>query len=57
MNAVFYVQTKKGEVPFTFPKPISSRAEFDAYISGLTNDNLIKLLKTQEPNIEQLIKR
>lgn len=57
LNAVFYVQTKKGEVPFTFPKPISSRAEFDAYLSGLTNENLIKLLKTQEPNIEQLIKR
>lgn len=57
LNAVFRVKTTKGEVPITFPKPISSRADFERYLSGLTDDTLIKMLKTQQPNIEQLIKR
>lgn len=59
LNAVFYAQTKEGkEVPITVYDPISSRADFEAYLSGLTNEKLIKLFKSQGVNnIEQIIKR
>jgi len=58
LNAVFYAQTKDGkEQPITIYDPISSRAEFEAYLSGLTNEKLIKLFKSQGvKNIEQIIK-
>lgn len=55
---VYRVMTKTGEVPIELSKPISSEAEFKAYISGLTDDKLIKLFKSQGfNNIEQQIKR
>ena len=59
LNAVFYAQTKDGKtVPITVYNPISSRADFEAYLSGLTDEKLIKLFKSHGvTNIEQIIKR
>lgn len=59
LNAVFYAKTKDGkELPITVYDPISSRAEFEMYLSGLNNEKLIKLFKSQGVNnIEQIIKR
>jgi hypothetical protein len=58
LNAVFYVKTKDGELPITVYDPISSRGEFEMYLSGLNNEKLIKLFKSQGvTNIEQIIKR
>jgi hypothetical protein len=59
LNAVFYAQTKDGKpVPITIYDPISSRADFEMYLSGLTNEKIIKLFKSQGvTNIEQIIKR
>lgn len=59
LNAVFYAQTKDGRtVPVTVYDPISSRADFESYLSGLTNEKIIKLFKSQGvTNIEQIIKR
>ena len=59
LNAVFYAQTKDGKtVPITVYDPISSRADFEAYLSGLTDDKIIKLFKAHNvKNIEQIIKR
>jgi hypothetical protein len=59
LNAVFYAQTKDGKaVPITVYNPISSRADFEMYLSGLTDEKIIKLFKSQGVNnIEQIIKR
>jgi len=59
LNAVFYAQTRDGKtVPITVYDPISSRADFEAYLSGLTNEKIIKLFKAHNvTNIEQIIKR
>ena len=57
LNAVFRVKTKNGEIPITMPSPVSSRADFERYLSGLTDDVLLKLLKSKDKNIEQIIAR
>lgn len=57
LNAVFRVKTKNGEIPITIPNPVSSRADFEKYLSGLTDDVLLKLLKSRDKNIEQIIAR
>lgn len=52
---VFRMMTKKGQVDLYLPNPTDKGAFESTYLPSLTNDKIIRLFKTQYPNIEQLI--
>lgn len=52
---VFRMMTNKGQIELYLPNPTDKAAFESQYLPSLTNDKIIKLFKTQYPNIEQLI--
>ena len=53
----FRLQTKAGELNLENPYPIDVSEFENNYLPSLNNDKIIKLFKTQYPNIENLIKQ
>ena len=57
LYVTFRLKTTKGELPLYFPMPVEY-SEFTArYLPALSDADIIKLYKTQYPNIESIIKK
>jgi hypothetical protein len=55
--ATFRLKTKTGELNLQYPYPVELSDFQSSYLPSLTNDKVIKLFKTQYPNIENLIQK
>ena len=55
--ATFRLKTKTGELTLPYPFPVNESEFQNNYLPSLTNDKVIKLFKTQYPNIENLIQK
>jgi hypothetical protein len=55
--ATFRLKTKTGELNLQYPFPVDESDFKNNYLPSLTNDKIIKLFKTQYPNIENLIQK
>jgi hypothetical protein len=55
--ATFRLKTKTGELNLQYPFPVNESEFQNNYLPSLNNDKIIKLFKTQYPNIENLIQK